>query len=39
LDETVRNAEFVFYRYFDVGQRKIVEEVDDKSVGIEGMWD
>ncbi|WJX09983.1 hypothetical protein P8452_00758 [Trifolium repens] len=34
-DETVRNAEFVFYRYFDVGQRKIVEEVDDKSVGIE----
>jgi hypothetical protein len=38
-DETVRNAEFVFYRYFDVGQRKIVEEVDEKSVGIEGMWD
>jgi hypothetical protein len=39
LDEIVRNAEFVFYRYFDVVQRKIVEEVDDKSVGIEGMWD
>ncbi|KAK2399179.1 protein ANTI-SILENCING [Trifolium repens] len=38
-DETVRRAEFVFYRYFDVGERKIVEEIDDKIVGIEGMWD
>ncbi|XP_024630969.1 protein ANTI-SILENCING 1 isoform X5 [Medicago truncatula] len=36
-DEAVQNADFVFYRYFDVGQRKIVEEeeVDEKSVGID----
>jgi hypothetical protein len=38
-DETVRGAEFVFYRCFDVGEHKIVEEIDDKIVGIEGMWD
>jgi hypothetical protein len=37
-DEIVRRAEFVFYRYFDVGERKIVEEIDDKIVGIEGTW-
>jgi hypothetical protein len=29
----------VFYRYFDVGEHKIVEEIDDKIVGIEGIWD
>lgn len=34
-DKVTWSAAFVFYRYFDVGQRKIVEEVDDKSIGIE----
>ncbi|KAK2453088.1 protein ANTI-SILENCING [Trifolium repens] len=38
-DEIVRGAEFVFYRCFDVGEHKIVEEIDDKIVGIEGIWD
>ncbi|XP_045811089.1 protein ANTI-SILENCING 1-like isoform X1 [Trifolium pratense] len=33
-DETVWRAEFVFHRYFDVGKHKILEEVDDKIVGI-----
>jgi hypothetical protein len=39
-DKAIWSAPFVFYRYFDVGQRKIVEEeeVDEKSVGIDGMW-
>ncbi|KAI5394059.1 protein ANTI-SILENCING 1 isoform X1 [Lathyrus oleraceus] len=34
-DEAFRKAGFVFYRYFDVGQCKIVEEVDDKIAGVE----
>ncbi|XP_058724743.1 protein ANTI-SILENCING 1-like [Vicia villosa] len=34
-DVAFRKASFVFYRYFDVGQRKIVEEVDDKISGVE----
>ncbi|KAL5071302.1 hypothetical protein RYX36_022189 [Vicia faba] len=34
-DVAFRKASFVFYRYFDVGQRKIVDEVDDKIAGID----
>ncbi|CAI8605761.1 unnamed protein product [Vicia faba] len=34
-DEAVQNADFVFYRYFDVGKRKLVEEIDDKILGVE----
>ncbi|CAK8570144.1 unnamed protein product [Lathyrus sativus] len=34
-DKAFRKAGFVFYRYFDFGQSKIVEEVDDKIAGIE----
>lgn len=38
-EEAVRNADFVFYRCFDVGKRKVVEEIDDKILGLEGMQD
>ncbi|CAK8570142.1 unnamed protein product [Lathyrus sativus] len=34
-EEAVQNADFVFYRYFDVGKRKVVEEIDDKILGVE----
>ncbi|KAG2404130.1 Protein ANTI-SILENCING 1 [Vigna angularis] len=27
--------DFVFYRFFDVGQRKVVDQIDDKIVGTE----
>jgi len=30
-------AEFVFYRFFDVGKCKILDKIDDKIAGIEGM--
>ena len=37
-DEEVQMAEFVFYRFFDVGMRKILDKiVVDKIAGIEGM--
>nr|KYP65194.1 hypothetical protein KK1_011424 [Cajanus cajan] len=34
-DEEVQIAEFVFYRFFDVGKRKIVDKIDDNIAGIE----
>ncbi|XP_061339354.1 protein ANTI-SILENCING 1 [Gastrolobium bilobum] len=34
-DEECQKAEFVFYRFFDVGQRKILDKIDDKIAGIE----
>ncbi|TKY74595.1 hypothetical protein E2542_SST03358 [Spatholobus suberectus] len=34
-DEEVQMAEFVFYRFFDVGKRKIMDKIDDKIAGIE----
>ena len=36
-DEELQLAEFVFYRFFDVGQRKILDKIDDKIAGVEGM--
>jgi len=30
-------ADFVFFRFFDVGQRKVVEHVDAKIAGTEGI--
>jgi len=30
-------AEFVFHRFFDVGKCKILDKIDDKIAGIEGM--
>jgi hypothetical protein len=35
-DEDIQNADFVCYRFFDVGQHKILDKVDDKIAGIEG---
>ncbi|KOM36908.1 hypothetical protein LR48_Vigan03g028900 [Vigna angularis] len=29
--------DFVFYRFFDVGQRKVVDQIDDKIVGTESL--
>lgn len=37
-DEELQRAEFVFYRFFDVGQHKVLDKIDDKIAGIEGMW-
>ncbi|KAK7293714.1 hypothetical protein RJT34_16587 [Clitoria ternatea] len=34
-DEAIQNAHFVFYRFFDVGRRKILDEIDDKIAGLE----
>lgn len=34
-DEDIQNADFVCYRFFDVGQHKILDKVDDKIAGIE----
>ncbi|XP_057427240.1 protein ANTI-SILENCING 1-like [Lotus japonicus] len=34
-DEALQKADFVFHRFFDVGQRKILDTIDDKSAGIE----
>ncbi|CAJ1973852.1 unnamed protein product [Sphenostylis stenocarpa] len=34
-DEEVQMAEFVFYRFFDVGKRTILDKIDDKIAGIE----
>jgi len=33
----VKMAEFVFHRFFDVGKCKILDKIDDKIAGIEGM--
>lgn len=37
-DEEVQNADFVFYRFFDVGQRKVVDEIGDNIGGVLGMF-
>ncbi|TKY58266.1 BAH and coiled-coil domain-containing protein 1 [Spatholobus suberectus] len=34
-DEAVQMADFVFYRFYDVGQYKIVDKIDDKNAGTE----
>ncbi|XP_014501354.1 protein ANTI-SILENCING 1 isoform X2 [Vigna radiata var. radiata] len=34
-DAEVKMAEFVFYRFFDVGKCKILDKIDDKIAGIE----
>ncbi|ESW09157.1 hypothetical protein PHAVU_009G105200 [Phaseolus vulgaris] len=34
-DEEVKMAEFVFYRFFDVGKCKLLDTIDDKIAGIE----
>lgn len=36
-DEEIQMADFVFYRTFDVGKCKVVDKVDEKIAGIEGM--
>ncbi|KAK7410352.1 hypothetical protein VNO78_01070 [Psophocarpus tetragonolobus] len=34
-NEEVQMAEFVFYRFFDVGKRTILDKIDDKIAGVE----
>ncbi|CAL0332998.1 unnamed protein product [Lupinus luteus] len=34
-DEELKMAEFVFYRFFDVGSRKVVDKLDDKIAGVD----
>jgi hypothetical protein len=36
-DEELQEADFVFYRTFDVGNCRILDKIDDKIAGIEGM--
>lgn len=35
-NEELHLAEFVFYRFFDVGQRKVLDKIDDMIAGVEG---
>ncbi|KAJ1427567.1 Bromo adjacent-like proteiny [Sesbania bispinosa] len=37
-DEALEMADFVFYRFFDVGQQKVLDEIDDNIAGIEGYY-
>ncbi|XP_020969593.1 protein ANTI-SILENCING 1 isoform X1 [Arachis ipaensis] len=34
-NEELHLAEFVFYRFFDVGQRKVLDKIDDMIAGVE----
>ena len=36
-DEELQEADFVFYRAFDVGNCRILDKIDEKIAGIEGM--
>ncbi|MCI07463.1 bromo-adjacent-like (BAH) domain protein, partial [Trifolium medium] len=36
-DKDLPNADFVCYCFFDVGQLKILDKIDDKIAGVEGM--
>jgi hypothetical protein len=36
-DKDLQNADFVCYRFFDVGQHKVLDKIDDKIAGVEGM--
>ncbi|XP_061336543.1 protein ANTI-SILENCING 1-like isoform X2 [Gastrolobium bilobum] len=36
-DEELQRAHFVFRRFFNVGEKKILDEIDDKIAGIEGV--
>ena len=36
-EEQLRNADYVFYRSFDVGQCSILDKMNDKVGGLEGM--
>lgn len=36
LDAGLQNADFVCYRFFDVGKHAILDKIEDKIAGIEG---
>lgn len=36
-DEELKRADFIFYRMFDVGQLMILDKIDEKIAGIDGM--
>lgn len=36
-DEELQAADFIFFRAFDVGNRRILDKIEEKVAGIEGI--